>query len=288
MLIYVFIGALGNKGERMFEIKLQQLTPLYSDLDQVYQQEYSGPYEDLSYRDDNCVVIAAIKDGRITGYGRPVVMIGTDKALKTQIRRLYDVSQDIYYMDFLEHNRPSAVSRFLIQYGLAAMPYFTQIINLNKPERELHANIRKSYKSLCNKDSVGVSIIPVLKETHIEFHGRQTRSDKTWKLQTDMVSEGQAFVLANKQNTAAALFYHNKYSAYYACSATRGGAAHSLIWEAIKILKRKGCRVLELGEQVLFGDEKLIGISKFKFGFGGCTKTRLIIGEKNGRDKKMH
>ncbi len=271
----------------MFRRRLQGLTPLLSSLDIQYQQEYSGPYEDLSYEDDNCIVIAAIKNNKITGYGRPVVMIGTDRALKTQIRRLYDVSQDIYCMDFLENNRLSAVSRFLLQYGLAAMPYFTQIIDLRKSERGLHASIRKSYKSLCNKDDVGISVIPILKENHLELHGRQTRSDKTWELQDNMVNEGEAFVLSNKQNTAAALFYHNKYSAYYACSATRGGTAHSLIWEAIKRLKKKGCQSFEIGEQVLFGDEKLVNISKFKSGYGGCTKTRLIIGEKNGRDKKM-
>ena len=270
----------------MFREKLRQLTPLYSPLDVLYQQEYSGPYEDLSYEDENCVVIAALKDGKITGYGRPVVAVGTDRALKIKIRKLYDVSQDICYMDFLENNRLSAVSRFLIQQGLTAKPYFTQVINLRKTEDQLHTHIRKSYKSLCNKETVDISIIPVLKETHFEMHDRKTRSDKTWDVQDNMISKGQAFVLANEYETSAALFYCNKYSGYYACSATRGGKTHPLIWEAMKILKKKGCRTFELGEQVFTGDQKLENISRFKSGFGGYCQTRLMLGSIDWKKKK--
>lgn len=264
----------------MFKERLKRLTPLYSNLDILYQQEYSGKYSPLSYWDDDCVVIAAIKDGRISGYGRPVVMLGTDKALKTQIRRLYEVSQNIFYMDFLENNRLSAVSRFLLQRGLTARPYYTQVVNLRKPVDELHRHLRKSYKSLCNKDDIGVSVIQVLKDNHLEMHGRATRSDVTWRLQDRMITDGEAFVLANEDQTAAALFYYNEYSAYYAVAASRGGVAHPIIWKAIQMLKEKGCKTLELGEQVFWCDEKLINISRFKAGFGGSTQTRLIIGEK--------
>lgn len=267
-----------------FTEKLQRLTPLYSALDIAYQQEYSGLYKDLSYRDDNCVVIAAIKEGGITGYGRPVVALGTDRALKTQIRRLYDASQDICYIDFLENNRLSAVSRFLLQKGLTAVPYFTQIINLQKPIEELHCHIRKSYKSLCNKNNIKVSVIPILRNIHFGMHGRATRNENTWDLQGRMIADGEAFVLVNKEETAGALFYHNKYSAYYACAASEGGQTHPLVWQAIKILKEKRCRTFELGEQVLSGDNKLTNISKFKSGFGGFTQVRMVIRRKNGRE----
>jgi len=269
----------------MFEERLQQLTPLYSRLDLDYQNEYSGPYKDLSYQDENCVVIASIKKGQITGYGRPVVMIGTDKALKAQIERLYDISQDIWYIDFLENSRLSAVSRFLMQRGLAAVPYFSQIINLTKPETELHAAIRKSYKSICNSTLVDYSVVDVLRDIHIEMHERETRNAETWKLQAKMISGGQAFVLSDKKETSAALFYYNKYSAYYAVSASRGGQTHPLIWEAIKILKARGCRVLDLGEQVFWGNQKLINISRFKSGFGGSCKTKLILRTNEWKDR---
>ena len=258
--------------------RLRRLTPLYSKVDLAYQCEYSGPYKQLDYEDEYCTVIASEKEGQITGYGRPVVMIGTDKALKMQIERLYDISPNIMYMDFLENNRLSAVSRFLMQQGLIAEPYFTQIINLRKSEAELHAHIRKSYKSICNSKEIEFSVIEVLKEVHLEMHGRATRNKDTWRWQDKMVSAGKAFVLADKDETCAALFYHNDHSAYYACSASReGGRTHPLIWRAMQILKERGCNTLELGEQNFFGHEKNVSISRFKSGFGGYCQTRLLI-----------
>lgn len=258
--------------------KLEWLTPLYSDIDIEYQQQYSGPYRDLGVCDDNCIVIAGQKNDQITGYGRPVVMIGTDRALKTHIERLYEISPRIVFMDFLENNRLSAVSRFLMQQGLVAEPYFTQIINLRKSEEELHAHIRKSYKSICNSKLIDFSVIEVLRDVHLEMHGKATRNKQTWRLQDKMVSAGQAFVLSDKDETCAALFYYNKHSAYYACSASRdGGRTHPLIWEAMKILKAKGVKALELGEQTYFGHQKNMNISRFKSGFGGECYTRLLI-----------
>lgn len=258
--------------------KLRWLTPLYSGVDLSYQQEYSGPYKDLGFRDDDCIVIAAEKDGEITGYGRPVVMMGTDKALKTHIERLYDISPNIVYMDFLENTKPSVVSRFLMQQGLIAEPYFTQIINLRKTVEELHVDIRKSYKSICNSKEIDFSVVEVLKEVHFEMHGKSTRNKQTWRWQDKMVSAGKAFVLADKDETCAALFYHNEHSAYYAVSASReGGRTHPIIWKAIQILKERGCKSLELGEQNFFGHEKNVNISRFKSGFGGACYTRLLI-----------
>ena len=257
---------------------LEWLTPLYGDLDIQYQQEYSGPYKSLCYQDDDCIVIAAEKDKKITGFGRPVVMVGTDKALRKQIERLYDISEDIWLMDFLENNRLSTASKFLMQDGLIAEPYFTQVIDLRKTEEQLHSQIRKSYKSLCNKSEVEFSVVEVLKNIHKEMHGKETRNSETWKLQDKMVSSGNAFVLGDKAETAAALFYYNKHSAYYACSASRDeGKTHPIIWQAIKILKEKGCKTLELGEQHYFGHEKNVNISRFKSGFGGASYSRLII-----------
>ena len=258
--------------------KLRWLTALYSEIDLSYQQEYSGPYKDLSYQDDNCLVIASEKDGKITGYGRPVVMLGSDSNLKKQMERLYDISPDITYMDFLGGNRASMASRFLMQKGLVSEPYFTQIINLRKSAEELHANIRKSYKSICNSKEIDFSVIEVLKEVHFEMHGKSTRNKQTWRYQDKMISAGKAFVLADKDETCAALFYHNEHSAYYACSASRdGGKTHPIIWKAMQILKERGCKTLELGEQNFFGHEKNVNISRFKSGFGGDCFTRLLI-----------
>ena len=122
---------------------LRQKTCLLSKIDIEYQQEYSGPYEDLSYYGDDCIVIAAIKDGKITGFGRPVIAIGTDKGLKVQFKRLYNISPDILYLDFLSEGRLSGASKFLLKRGLSGRPYYTQIVDLTKTEKELHGRFEK-------------------------------------------------------------------------------------------------------------------------------------------------
>lgn len=279
--------------------RLRRDTCLLSPLDILYQQEYSGPYTDLSYYGDDCIVIAALKDDKITGFGRPVLAVGTDKSLKAQFQRLYDISHDILYMDLLWGGAVSAACKFLLQKGLVARPHFTQVIDLTKTEAELHVNLRKSYTSLINKDIEDCAIIDNLfwwhsctflecKKLHTSVRGAQTRSGKTWKYQWKMIDDFQAFAIVfprsmPQQLKTFGLFYYNDYNCYYAVAASAtDSCSHAILWKAILHAKFLGCKTFEMGEQVFSGDEKLVNISKFKRGFGGDCKTRLLIGEKDG------
>ena len=264
--------------------KLIGLTPLYSELDLKYQQVYSPGYTNLSACDEDCVVVAGVKDGYISGFGRPVAILGTDKAITAQIQRLYDISPDIYYMDF--GGRLSAVSKFLLRKGLTARPYYTQIINLRKSTGELHADLRKSYKSIINSSQVLIlphSAIEDFRRLHIQMHGRETRKASTWDIQREMVEKGQAFILAlhcKNRITGYCMFYLNHKSCYYACSASEPDTnTHAILWSAIMEAKKRGCETLELGEQVYFGKEKDVNVSLFKSGFGGETRIRLLFGK---------
>ena len=87
-------------------MKLSNHTALYSPLDIEYQQEYCGPFEDLSYPGDNDQIVVGLKDGKVSGFGRPMVCVGYDKFQKQQIERLWQISQDIEYMDFLVDGKP--------------------------------------------------------------------------------------------------------------------------------------------------------------------------------------
>lgn len=253
---------------------LEKYTALYSPLDIEYSQAMSGLYEDLSFRSDECTVIAGLKDNRITGFWRPVVMFGDDKLQKEQIKRLYDICPNIYYQDFLI-NGLSPASKFLLERGYKATPYYTRIIDLTKSYEELHAGLRKSYKSLCNSNNIILSTVPVLREIHEQYRGR-TRNDASWQVQQQMWDRAEATVVTNKQRTAGVMFYERWPTAYYACSASNA-PTHQLIWKVLLELKRANYKSVEMGEQVWSGDSKLIGISKFKRGFGGRTVTRLNL-----------
>ncbi len=269
-----------------YETKLREETCLLSSLDILYQNEYSGPYEDISHYGDDCIVIAALKGEKITGFGRPVIAVGESKPLKEQFQRLYNISHDILYIDYLEGGLVSAASKFLLQKGLAARPYFTQIIDLTKTEEELYSDLRKSYKQLARQGEPyrGNLSLYDFRKLHIAVCGYETRTIKTWDIQYEMMKNHEAFLICEKFGDirSGSFFMYNDYVCYYGVSASLPQVnTHPVIWRAIQTARNLGCKTLEMGEQIFSGNEKLVNISKFKAGFGGQCVMRLLIGEKD-------
>lgn len=278
------MGEKAREGKVLWQQKLITRTPLYSPLDIEYQQEYSGPYEDLSYYGNDAIIIAAIKGARITGFGRPVVAFGEGKALRREMQRLCDISPFIWFQDYLEGGGISAASKFLLQKGAAAEPFFSQIIDLTKSTIELRAQLRKSYKSLVNKANILIEQdkIDGYRQLHREVFG-DVRSDQTYQIQQDMLARKQGFVIINKACSAAGFFIHNNHTCYYASGPSRL-LQHPIIWRAMVYAKSLGCKTLEMGEQVFCGEPKPVNISKFKRGFGGRTQTYLHIHSIQGKE----
>ena len=251
-------------------MKLKYLTALYSALDQEYNQVMSGPYEDLSFHDDDCKVIAGLKDNRISGFWRPVVAVGDDRYQKIHIERLYEICPNICYMDFLIDGQLSVISQFLLRHGHRARPYYTQVIDLDKPFEALKANLRKSYKSLVNKPACRFMNIGEYRKLH-EKTKKRTRADETWAVQEKM----KPTIIGTTDGKSAVMIVDNGYCCYYFSGC--GDNCHSCMWWSIMSAKERGCKTFELGEQIFSGDPKLVNISKFKRGFGGRTQTRLIL-----------
>lgn len=253
-------------------------SPLYSELGIEYQQAYNGPYTDLSYSVNGTTVIAGLKDGKVTGFGRPVLAVGN--RLKQAAQRLYEISDNIWYRAY----EIDGFAKFLLKKGYEAIPYFTQVIDLSKTGDELHAGVRKSYKSLLNKGEPKLCQLKMyfrkMKEMHLSASGRKTRSDKTWEIQWKQILSEEAFAFIDKN--IAGFFIYNNHTCYYGVGCSMEGAgSHALIWKAILHAKKLGCKYFEMGEQVFSGDEKLVNISKFKRGFGGQTVMRLDLRKKD-------
>lgn len=248
------------------------MDPLYTKMGIKYQQAYSGPYHDMSISVDNSRLICAMKDDSLTGFGRPMISIGPQKRLIKPFKTLYFNCEYLWYMDYLENGSLSDIGSFLVKDEIVPRPYFTQIIDLDKTESELHSDLRKSYKSLINKYSPIDTPVKDLHKIHAEVSGRETRPQGTWDIQQKMIDEGQAFCIGIKD--AATLFLLSDDTCYYGVAATRGVDTHSIMWHAILRAKELGLRYFELGEQV-FGTSKLSDIAKFKRGFGGNTIVRM-------------
>lgn len=266
---------------------------LYSDLGLKYQQAHSGPFTDLSVRGGDAVVIAALQNGQISGCGRPVVASGNSKILKKEIQRLYNISHNISYQDFLDDGL-SVISKFLLRKGAKAEPYYTQIIDLNQSEQKLHQGIRKSYTSLINSRLENIRIIdnkvrfedflePVFRQFKELYYLKvdNPRPKETWDIQYEMIKAGEAFISADLEDNkllSAGLFLHNEYCCYYGVGKSLPNrTSHATIWKAILHAKSLGLETFELGEQVFYGEPKSVWISVFKAGFGGKTKTYLRL-----------
>ena len=261
-------------------MKLAELIALYSPLDIEYNEALSGPYIDLSEYDGDNEIVVGMKEGKLSGFWRPIVAVGSEKFLKAQCERLWLISDDWYYLDFLIDGELSVVSKFLLKHGYRAKPVYTQMIDLTQTVRQLHLGLRKSYKSLVNKKE-GIHSISI-KEFQ-ELHERvkeKKRPQETWDIQAKMKHA------ISRQGDCAVMFYQNEDGTAYYASAV-GDNVHALIWHAIEKFNNFCFKLVELGEQVYFpgqimqdgkpATEKNVNISHFKAGFGGKTSTRLIL-----------
>ncbi len=271
---------------------IEQLTALYSSLDREYAQAVSGPYADLSYKDNDTEVVAAIKDDKISGFWRPVVLLGQDT--QKHIERLWYISPNMTVMDFLEDGGPNEATRWLLANGYVAEPYFHQVIDLWPTQDNLWHDVRKSYKSLINNDINRVMLCKnqgqwaEYMRLHAKLAGRQTRTKASWQVQWDMIEQGEAFATMmyaeNKRPgdedglIAGALFMCNATWVYYASGKSVDQAnSHALIWKGVEVAKQRGCHWLDVGQQTYWGDPKMVNISHFKKGMGGTTKLKLLV-----------
>jgi len=250
---------------------IEKYTALYSELDREYAQVMSGPYEDLGGQDALHGCVAGRKDGQITGFWRPVVVFGPEKYQQIWIKGLWDISTDIVYEDYLVDGALSPVSRFLLEKAYYAELHYVQVISLTASKEHLHRGLRKSYRSLVNRiDGVAQCSVDEVYQVHHAVRG-VTRPYRTWEIQAAM----KTVCFRDVVNNCAVMFYQGTDWAYYASAA--GSNTHACIWAALMQLKANGVRYCEMGTQVFQGDTKAVGIATYKRGFGGRTKTRLIL-----------
>ncbi len=200
---------------------------------------------------------------------------------------------------------------YLMKYNFENISLNTQIIDLDKDERTLWRDIKKSNRFEIKKGNnlFKFSIVKPLsyksrefeefKKLHFLAAGRLTRSEKSWEIQYDWITKGNGIViLAYLDEKPIGGIYTILYKdgGYYGISANHPdyeqySISHAIQWKMIKWLKGNRYKYYELGIQQFSAQnydhptEKDIQISLFKRHFGGKTITfhRGIkkFGEKN-------
>lgn len=245
---------------------IKHFTALYSPLDIAYNQVMSGPYKDLSVKADDFEIIAGEKNGKVSGFWRPMVAIGDVRGIIED----WDIES---YLDYLPLGNISSTTKYLLARGYKATAVYACVINLKCPQ---WSEVRKSYKSLINNFKVISDDFQIYKERHILNHDR---TNATYEIQRKMAENEQAYVVNGESSSG--LFYRNADWSYYASAVDGGEGLHGVIWNGILRAEKFGCLYMDLGDLIFSGDLKLKEISFFKTGFGGHIKTRLLLKRKD-------
>ncbi len=173
-------------------------------------------------------------------------------------------------------------------------------VDLSLSVEEIRAGFRKSYRSLINWGHKNIILerfdnsnakadkFNELRLLHINAAGRETRSQLSWDLQYELVSQGHATFYVGTlcgEAVTGALLFHDKERAFYGVSAGRRdlmkinlALSHCIIDRSILDSKALGLKYFEFNDISVVGcDElKLTSINKFKKGFCTGIKPRLV------------
>lgn len=213
----------------------------------------------------------------------------------------YEINECLMSLTPLTKNNLSNYTfNYLMRYGFENVSLNTQIIDLERDEKTLWGDIKKSHRNEIKKGEElfkftivsqhcnDLALFKEFKNLHKLAAGRQTRSDLSWDLQYEWITKGYGLlVIANLDDVpiggAYSLLYKN--AAYYGISANHPDydeklpISHSILWEMIKWLKQNRYDFFETGIQYYSNQpydtpsEKDLQISLFKRHFGGFTIT---------------
>jgi hypothetical protein len=189
-----------------------------------------------------------------------------------------------------------AVANPLLDAGFSESSLSTNVLKLGRDELDVFRAFRKGCKSdiktaqkrgftvaIIDSDNFDPSRFDQYKAIHRAAAGRQTRPDATWNQQQSWLQVGQSILAITEfegRPVSAAFVNTYKSRAYYQSAATlpefegQVGLGHIAQWMLIMYLNKKSFDWYEIGWNYSAGfsqeypSRKLLGISRFKAGFG--------------------
>lgn len=184
----------------------------------------------------------------------------------------------------------------LLKFGFHDTTISTNILTLKEDENTIYRNFRKGTKSdiktairngfkveIFDHNNIKDNLFLSYKNIHFKASARKTRPDKTWEIMLEWIKNDlSVLALTYKDNSIVSAQLINTFhqKAYYQSGATlpefqrERGMGHLAQWEIIRFLKSKNFTHYEIGWNWYLGisqevaDAKMLGISRFKAGFG--------------------
>ena len=175
-----------------------------------------------------------------------------------------------------------------------SLPSKTLYIDLTRPEEKIFATfapakrraIRRATKNrVLVRESENIEDFIKLKNAQHGFFGRILRVNKQFRALWQAFRPQKAALLlacssfstfsTSSPVAGVLLFFHDQIAYYYQAASTKRGSQLAvpslLVWEALKLAKKKGCRIFDF-EGIYdprFPQKSWLGFTKFKKGFGG-------------------
>jgi|SaaInlStandDraft_6_1057023.scaffolds.fasta_scaffold06376_3 hypothetical protein len=172
------------------------------------------------------------------------------------------------------------IKNFSANYELNQYINYDKSINLDSIEKEMEGGGTRTIINGYKKNKIDIQIyygfidddiFNNFKNKHIELAGKQTRSDKCWKLNKDMIINKEAILVCYENNFV--LFHCSPEYSYYGINACtkKDKIVSILLYEGIQWLLKNNFRFIHFDTfYIHYKDEKMINISKFKKSF--CNK----------------
>lgn len=302
-----FLGAL----EKIARDKMLITSAQFSMEDRYQEAMEGGQYKNLSFilvrEAELQALVLAHKVGKTLRYnhlGISITSLAEDKKIiSSAIEWIIEAAKKNNISEILVDDKGSGNELSLI--GAEAFNYkgtpqtkLEAIIDLGQSEKEIHRQIRKSYKSLVNQgrkemrfeyvagDKAERHLFDDFQNFHRQVAGRATRSQETWDLQYDMIVTGQAELVLGYLEPhgliSSALFNDVGDMTVYSVAVYNRDLfdyplAHANVYEGIMRAKERGQKLFYLGQIPAYGsvEEKEFNIGKFKKGF--CDRLKSYI-----------
>lgn len=172
------------------------------------------------------------------------------------------------------------IKNFYSNYELNQYIDYDQSIDLDYIEKEMESGGTRTIINGYKKNKINVQIyygfiddyiFNNFKNKHIELAGKQTRSDKCWQLNKDMILNKEAILVCYENNFV--LFHCSEKYCYYGINACtkKDKIVSILLYEGIQWLLKNNFKFIHFDTfYIHYKDEKMINISKFKKSF--CNK----------------